>query len=108
MKNHIQNGEHLTVTAPADLASGDGVLIGEIFGVAQSAAASGDQVVIVRKGVYQLPKTSAQAWTDGARIYWDGAECTTSSSGNKLIGAAAAAAANPSDTGLVLLDGAIR
>ncbi|NEX45189.1 DUF2190 family protein [Pseudotabrizicola algicola] len=110
MKNYVSSGDHFTITAAAAIVSGQMVVAGSVYGVAQESVASGADVVLVRKGIFQLPKTSAQAWTVGAKIYWDAgnAVCTTSASGNTLIGAAAAVAANPSATGLVLLDGAIR
>jgi predicted RecA/RadA family phage recombinase len=56
-------------------------------------------------GAFTLPKTSAQAWTLGAVIYWDGTPCTTSdgSGANTRIGHAVAAADNPSATGVVRL-----
>lgn len=107
MKNYVQAGENLTVPAPADTLSGEGVLLGALFGVATANAASGQPVTIVRRGVFTLPKVSAQAWTIGAKVYWDAAagNVTTTASGNTLIGLAVEAAANPSDAGLVLLDG---
>lgn len=110
MKNYIQAGDHITLTADADTTSGDGKMIGVIFGVAQETVLSGEPLVLVRKGVFELPKLEAQAWTQGQRIYWDdgNSRCTTSASGNAIIGAAAEVAANPSTTGIVLLDGAIR
>lgn len=110
MKNYVSPGEHITVTAAADITSGQMVVAGAVFGVAQETVLSGAPVVLVRRGVFELPKTSAQAWTVGAKLYWDAANavCTTTLSGNTLIGAAAAIAANPSATGTVLLDGAIR
>ena len=103
----LQNGDHLTVAAPAAVSSGDGVLVGSIFGVAATDAANAADVVVNICGVWELPKTSAQAWTVGARIYWDdgNSECTTTATSNKLIGVATAAAANPSDTGNVRLNG---
>lgn len=110
MNNFVQPGDNLTVPAPYAVASGGGMLVGALFGVAQGAADSGADIVMVRKGVFALAKVSAQAWTLGAKIYWDDSakNCTTTASGNTLIGSAAAAAANPSATGNVLLDGAIR
>ena len=107
MKNYIQDGVNVTVAAPADVTSGAGVLVGTLFGVASTDAASGAQVAIVTTGVFELPKTTAQAWTVGAAIYWDNTNtvATTASSGNTLIGKALAAAANPSATGIVRLDG---
>lgn len=103
--NFIQPGDTVTLTAPYDVDSGDGVLVGAIFGVAQGDAAETESVEAKRTGIWTLPKTSAQAWTLGQRIYWDDTqkECTTTASGNTPVGAAAAVAANPSATGRVLL-----
>jgi len=110
MKNWIQPGEHLTLTMAAAVAGGAGVLVGDIFGVAQGDAGAGEEVVLVRRGVFELPKTSAQAWTAGAKVYWDDTAkvVTTTATDNTLIGAAVEIAANPSATGIVLLDGVIR
>jgi len=107
MKNFVQNGDVVTVPAPYDRLSGEGALIGTLFGVAQTDVASGDDAALVTRGVFDLPKTSAQAWTVGAAIYWDNSNkvCTTTASGNTLIGKALAVAANPSATGTVRLDG---
>jgi predicted RecA/RadA family phage recombinase len=103
--NHIQPGNTLTLAAPYDVVSGAGLLVGTIFGVAQYDALSGVDVEADTVGVWELPKTSAQAWTVGALIYWDNSAkvCTTTSTSNTLIGAAVAAAANPSATGKVWL-----
>lgn len=110
MKTYHQPGNALPVTAPADVNSGDGVLVGSLFGVAGHDALSGESVVIHRYGVYTLPKLEAQEWTQGVKVYWDSgnAHLTTASSGNKLVGTVAQAAANPSTTGVVVLDGAAR
>ena len=105
-KTMVSDGCTATVTAPAAVSSGDGVLVGSLFGVAHDDAANGADVVINLTGEYTLPKTSAQAWTVGARIYWDGTAATTTASTNKLIGVATAVAANPSATGNVRLSGA--
>lgn len=108
MKNYVQPGDNLTVTAPADTASGAGVKVGVLFGVASHDALSGEPLVIATRGVYELPKTSAQAWTEGAAIYFipgTGLCTTATTTGNLLIGVAAAVAANPSATGLVRLNG---
>ena len=107
MKNYVQPGVALTVPAPDDVASGDGIVVGALFGVVQGDAVSGADCVIVTEGVFELPKVSGQAWTVGARVYWtSGGAATTAASGNAFIGVAAVAAANPSDTGVVRLNGA--
>lgn len=108
MKNYVQAGKNISIIAAAAAASGDPVLVGSLFGVATGKAAIGDTVTLTREGVFELKKTSAQAWTVGQKIYFDGTECTTVVSTNKLIGVAVQVAADPSATGFVLLDGAAR
>lgn len=108
MRNFIQFGDTLTLTAPYVVASGGGFLVGSIFAVAAGDASSGAQVEGKTVGVYELPKVSAQAWTVGAKIYWDDVAkvCTTVATGNTLIGVCVATAANPSAVGRVRLNGA--
>ncbi|HBQ31801.1 MAG TPA: hypothetical protein DD739_03645 [Ochrobactrum anthropi] len=105
MKNYIQPGDSITVPAPADVKSGDLVVVGDLFGVAQFSAASGDPVEIATKGVFELPKVSAQAWSVGAKVYYVAADknISTTATGNTFIGHATEAAANPSDFGAVRL-----
>ncbi|MDO5606638.1 MAG: DUF2190 family protein [Paracoccus sp. (in: a-proteobacteria)] len=90
MKNFIAHGNTLTITAAADHKSGDGVLVGALFGVAASDIASGTEGVLNLTGIYDLPKQPSQAWTVGMKVYWDAANAraTTTASGNTLIGAA--------------------
>lgn len=109
MKNYIQPGNVITVTAPATLASGDGCLVGALFGVACGAYEINADAELALVGVFELPKTSAQAWTAGAKVYWSATEkaCTTTATGNTLIGVAVKAAANPSATGFVRLNGSV-
>lgn len=108
MKNFIQDGKTMTLTAPYTVVSGAGVLVGSLFGVAANDASVGTDVEAVTEGVFSLAKVSAQAWTVGQLIYWDDtAKLTTTTVGtNKLIGVAAAVAVNPSGTGLVRLNSA--
>lgn len=107
MKNYVQPGNIITVTAPVDTASGDGVLVGSIFGVAAIAALAGNDVEIDLVGVYDLPKVPAQAWTQGAPVYWDATakNVTTTATNNTKIGVATLPAANPSSFGRVRLNG---
>lgn len=103
MKNYRGPGNVLTVAAPAAVVSGAVAIIGSIVGVYESDAASGSPVAVLTAGVFELPKVSAQAWTAGAKIYWDGAagKATNVLTGNTLIGIAADPAANPSAVGNV-------
>ena len=105
MKNFVQPGRTVTLTAPYTVSSGDGLLVGSIFGVASGDAASAAGVEAMTEGVFDLAKTSAQAWSQGDKVYWDdtGKECTSLAAGNVLIGVAVADAANPTATGHVLI-----
>jgi predicted RecA/RadA family phage recombinase len=107
MKNFIQNGDTLTLTAPYDVVAGATFKVGSIIAVATSAALSTATVEGLTTGVVEVAKVSAQAWTVGALVYWDdsGKLWTTTSSGNTLAGVATAVAANPSATGRVRLNG---
>lgn len=109
MKNYVDSGQTVTVAAPYDVASGAGALVGTLFGVAQATAASAATVVLVARGTFDLAKAGSQAWTVGAAIYWDNTNkyCTTTSSGNTLIGKAVAAVGSGAGetTGRVRLNG---
>jgi predicted RecA/RadA family phage recombinase len=107
MKNYVQDGNILTVAAPAAVSSGDGVLVGAIFGVAQTDADSGDDVPVAVIGVFDLPKTSALAISVGDPVYWDTGEkaVNKTAASNYLVGYATSAAANPSATVSVRLSG---
>lgn len=110
MKNWNSPGEHITLPAPTDVLSGAFVAVGAICGVAEAAAAAGEEVVLVRRGVFDLPKVAAEAWSIGAKVYWDATTklMTTTDTDNTLVGAATALAAGGAATGRVLLDGVIR
>jgi predicted RecA/RadA family phage recombinase len=93
MKNYIQDGDILTVTAPAAVASGDFVQVGRIRGVAVAAAASGQPVELKTTGVFRLPKLGSEAFaTVGLPVYCvlsgDGVKpvTTASTTANVLIG----------------------
>ena len=108
MKNYIKEGKTLSLLAPYTVTSGSGLEVGSVFGVASNDAASGAAVEAMVEGVFTLAKNSAEAWTVGELLYWDDTNkyVTSTATSNKLIGVAAAAAANPSSTGQVRLNGA--
>lgn len=115
LKNFIQPGNTLTLTAPAALAAGDGFLVGSIFAVAAGAAESGADVEGVLVGVFSLPKATGtgSGWSQGTKLYWDptaagGAKVTaTADTDSVSIGVAAADAADGSATAAVRLNGAV-
>lgn len=108
MKNYVQPGEVLELTAPAGgVVAGTGVKIGEVLVIPLVDAAVGVKFNGVRVGVVDHAKLSAQAWSEGDQVNWDNTNkrFTTVTTGNFKAGIAVAAAANPSSTGKVLLTG---
>lgn len=106
MKNLVQqSGRNITVTAPYDLTSGDGCLVGSLFGLASNTVLSGAQVPIDTGGVYAIKKTAAQTFAQGAKVYWDNVakSVTSVSASNTLIGVATKAAAGGDATANVRL-----
>lgn len=108
MKNFVQAGDVLTVTAPAAVLSGAGVLVGSLFGVACGDAASGAEVEIQTTGVFDMAKATGAAWTVGQRLYWDDSakNLTGTAGANKLVAIAVAAAASGDTVGRARLTAA--
>lgn len=108
MKNYVQLGDNLTLPAPYSVTSGDGALIGAIFGVASTTQFAGEDTSFVRIGVFNLTKAAGTAWAVGQKLYWDnGAKNVTATAGGTLIGAAATAALAADTSGAVLLSGQV-
>jgi len=107
MKTFIQKGNIVTVTTAANIASGDGVLVGSIFGVAAADAAAGDEVEITTTGVFDLPKDAATVIDIGNRVAWDDTakEIALPGVGLYPVGVATEAAGNGVATVKVRLDG---
>jgi predicted RecA/RadA family phage recombinase len=110
MKNFVQPGNVITVTAPYTVASGQGVLVGALFGVAAYDAASGASVELSREGVFDVTAVTADTAAAGAKIYWDNTarKLTTTVASNTLVGAVTAAKTGADTTARVLLDGVVR
>jgi predicted RecA/RadA family phage recombinase len=108
MKNFIQRGEMITVAAPTGgLTSGQGVLVGNLFGVVAKTAAEGESVEIATVGVYELPKLVSAVIAAGARVAWDDTakQVVLPAIGKVPIGIATVAAGNGVATVCVKLDG---
>ena len=96
MQNYVHRGETLTVTAPNTVVTGQGVLAGNIFGIAVFSAASGASLEIVTWGVYDLAKDGS-TFNPGDKVYWDNVNFVATSAppaspsttpGNREIGVA--------------------
>ncbi len=94
MKTFIQPGDSLTVSAPYAVTSGQGVLIGALFGIAAYDAAISTTVEIQTEGVFDITKEPALAISAGARVFWDNTNrrITTTATGNYQVGIATLAA----------------
>ncbi|WP_405120735.1 DUF2190 family protein [Pseudomonas leptonychotis] len=108
MKNFKQHGDMVTIIAAAAIASGALVRANSLLGVAATDAAIGEEVELKTTGVFELAKTSAQAWAVGNPIYAIAASNLLTNipgTGNYLVGVATEVAANPSAVGSVRLNG---
>lgn len=90
MDNFKSNGSVIKATAPYAVDSGEGALIGSIFGVAVNTLESGEVGEFLTEGVVDLARTtgSSSAWTEGAPIYWDDSAkaVTKTNTSDTLIG----------------------
>ena len=109
MKTYVQPGNTITLTAPYDVTSGDGLLVGAIFGIASGDALTGSEVEVVTTGVFDLIKAASQAWAVGDKVYWDNTNrvATKTATANTLIGVAVLAVGGTASetTGRVRLNG---
>ncbi len=92
MKNYVQPGNTITLAAPYDVTSGDGLLVGAIFGVAGGDALTGAEVEASLVGVFDLTKTASQAWSAGDKDDTNKV-ATKTATANTLIGVALEAVA---------------
>lgn len=107
MKTKIQEGDKLELTAPYAVTSGDGLLVGAIFGVASFTAGNGEQVTAHTRGVFELPKLSTDVVAAGDPLWWDNTNkrlTKTGVTGMFAVGKATKAAGNGVTTVEVLID----
>ena len=104
MKTYKQEGEVLTLTHGAAVASGIGYLFGAgLFGVATQDVAISTPGEFVVEGVVEIGKTSALAISVGDRLFWDSTNkvVNKTTSAQQVVGVAVSAASNPSSTVLM-------
>ncbi len=109
MKNYIQDGDEVTLTAPYTVVAGAGALITGIFGVAQDDIANAASGVFLTEGVFDLKALTTDTFAVGDVVYWDDTNkrCTSTSSANTKIGAATAVKASGPAIVRVRLNGVI-
>src|SRR5262245_38837817 len=107
-KKYQAPGDFIELTTPAAGVTKDvGIKIGDVLVIAQSTQVSGEKFIGQRTGVVEVDKLTAQAWTEGQQVNFDTSakNFTTVCASNWRAGIAARAAANPSNTGFVILHG---
>lgn len=81
MKNFVQNGDFVEITAPAAIISGQLVQIGSLFGVAVVDIPIGTRGNIALGGVFRVPKLTAvagDATVEGGPVYFSAANASVS------------------------------
>lgn len=107
MKNFIKPAKIVTLTAPYDVLSGKGLLVGTLFAIAACDALSGAEVEGAIHGQFLMDKATGASTggAQGAAAYWDNTAklVTAVSTSNKLIGVFAKTCANGDATCEVIL-----
>jgi len=116
MKNFVQPGLSVPLPVPYDRTSGQGVLVGALFGVVAVDALTGATAEVAVNGVFDITKEAPLVIAVGARVFWDNtnkrvtttatANVTTTATANVAIGHAVVAAAGADTTVRVRLSGA--
>lgn len=74
MKNFVQHGDVIEVTAPYTTTAGQGVKVGAaLFGVAQTDIANGAKGDLRMEGVVDIAKEAPLVISAGDRVFWDDA-----------------------------------
>jgi len=106
MKNFVQPGEALDLTAPTGgVVAGMMYKIGAIIAVAAAAAAEGAAFAGYVEGVFDLPSDTGAAWAVGDTVYLlaNGAAFTKTATSNTKAGVAVTAKASAETTGRIRL-----
>jgi hypothetical protein len=106
-KNFIAEADNRGVPAPFTVTTGQGVLVGALFGVVAVDALSSASAEVAVNGVFDITKEAPLVIAVGARVFWDNTNkrVTTTATGNVAIGHAVVAAASAETTARVRLSG---
>ena len=80
-KNYVFHGQTIPVTLSGTVASGDGIVVGTLLGVALNSGGSGDTIQVAIEGVWDLPALEAANIAVGAKFFWDVSEGEAISTG---------------------------
>lgn len=107
-KNYHSRGSSITVPAPSGgTVSGNGYLIGSMFGIAGATVDEGDPVVLDVVGCFTIVKATGGALAVGQAAFWDNTakKITGTAAGNTLVGVAIEAAGSDATSAVVRLNG---
>ena len=107
MKTFVQPGLSVPLPMPYDRTSGQGVLVGALFGVVAVDAPSGVTAEVAVNGVFDITKEAPLVIAVSARVFWDNTNrrVTTTTTANVAIGHAVVAAASADTTVRARLSG---
>jgi predicted RecA/RadA family phage recombinase len=71
MKNFVSDGNVINHILDTDITTGQGVLRGQLFGIAVSTALSGAEIALCINGVVELPAASADTFAIGDKVGFD-------------------------------------
>jgi predicted RecA/RadA family phage recombinase len=100
MKNWVAPGKTVTIAAPYNVDSGEGVLVGALFGIAAGDADAAETVDVTVEGIFDIAKNAASVFTVGQQVKFNSvdkkahsnADEDSNSGGAVTIGVAVAAA----------------
>lgn len=106
MKNFVQKGRVVTLAMPYDRLSGQGVLVGSIFGVCAYDAVSGASSEVQVSEVFDVTKDTS-VFAVGDKVFWDDSakKCSATAASNNLVGYATKAQLTGDTTVRVRLKG---
>jgi predicted RecA/RadA family phage recombinase len=93
MRNFIQPGNVVSISAPRALKAGDGFVKGKLFGISANDVAVGGVAEACIEGVVALKKAGGVTPTEGDAILFDETTQTIVATGGKSIGICVEAAA---------------
>lgn len=101
----ISEGNSIPHTPGSAITAGDVVVQGDLVAIAEVDIAANELGALSVRGIYKLPKNTAQAFSVGDLLFWDDSadELTTTSTSNKLAGKCTQAQLAADTTALVLL-----
>ncbi len=107
-RTFVQPGNTVDAIAPSGgVTSGVPLLIGNMFGIPEVSAPTGDTFSLTVSGVHQLPKATGGALEPGAPAYWaaSAANVTGTKASNYLIGVVLEHAGSTETSVVVRLNG---